>query len=93
MNSQDDQYQYHRGSVDQQLKIMNRMLVNIEETLTTMVVWQRFVETRLATGNEKFLQLDKNTASIEDLKSSDRKWGIASMLGAAIAGAIAALRQ
>lgn len=90
MNGDDE---YRAGAVDAQLGIMNKRLAEIRDSLSCVVEWQRHVDARLAAGSERFKQVNKNADDIENLKSSDRKWGVASMLGAAIAGLIATLRQ
>lgn len=86
---------YRAGRVDAELAGMNRRLDEITTKLDRQLEWQQRVETRLATGAEKFESIEgtltEHGTAIENLKDARRGIiGVASAIGGAIGTAAAA---
>ena len=70
---------YRAGQIDQILSQLQEGQGRIEGKLDANLEWQRGVDTRLASGNVKLEQLEKQGADhevkLDNLEISDRKWG------------------
>lgn len=87
---------YRAGQVDKELEIMNETLKHIVGKLDDNIEWQRGVDTRLATGVEKFGtiegRIEAHDDDIEALKNKDRGvLAIASTVGGGIGSLTAVL--
>ena len=83
---------YRAGQIDEILGQLKEGQKRIEGKLDANLEWQRGVDTRLASGNTKLEQLEKqghdHDVKIDALELSDRKWGGAAVVVAAAFAAI-----
>ena len=90
MGDDSENDRYRAGRVDAELKEVNRRLGDISEKLDKNFDWQRGVDARLATGNEKFEHIEDE---IVILKRWDKIIGLGDALLAFIAAIIGLNKQ